>query len=1081
MKNYVFLLFVFVFSNARAQNIASLAGNWKFAADSLDVGEKEHWENKKFDGNIHLPGSTDEIGLGNHFPLFKSILGQRTPQDYPKDADFGMLTRIHKYIGVAWYQKEINISRTEANKTFFLNLERVMWRSKVFVDGKEIGKPIDFLSTPHLHALGSLAKGKHTLTVLIDNRLIFPIGALAHSYNPHMQTQWNGVVGKINLLSYSSVIIKNIRVFPSFKNKHVAVELDVESKLPQNSKIKVEYQLKEKQSGKLVAKESEVFEIGKKNIFKNEIKLKDVPQTWDEFSPFLYELITSVSYRGKSTEQKSVFGFRDLGVRCKKFIINGRKINYRNSHEGMFFGKTGYPAMDTQYWTKLFNVYKDHGFNAVRFHSACPPEAAFEAADSLGIYLQVEFFWMDGWMGYKDLIGEKNERLNNFVKNELTEAIDVYGNHPSMMLIAIGNELGGNFDIMGKWIAEAKKHDPRHLYAAGIAHNITKADEYVEYGGKGDILLHKGTDWNYSKNYTVANAHNYDKEFRRKNLPEFVHEAGQYVVHPLWSEKDNYTGVLKPLNFEYFKNLATSHGIDKQDAEFQKASGYINKIMYKAEIEATLRTPESAGYALLSMVDYPGQGEAFIGWVNPFYKNKNFITAKEFREYGTYTVPLLLFNKWVWEDGETFKGKIEVSNFGPKAIDDAKVNYAIKYKQEVIAKGVIETKQIVQGGLTQVGEFSTLLKSGDSGRELTVELNILGTDYKNEWKIWVFPKTDTIVTTKDIFITSNIKEAVGALKKGRKVLLAANKLGTQANTTYASFAPVFWSATWFAGQETAVSGAIVQNLNPALSLFPTENVLDWQWAEVCKNSRGFILNDLPKDYRPIIQPVNDYHFGNKLGSLFELNTKDGGKLLVCGYDIADTVTSIAAHQLKKSLISYMISEKFNPEREISESWLLKTFANLNVPMQKPKGYEAAIMYIKAGKNHEVLNTSAEWSKKIDGAFVGAGVDYKVDCSGVWAEEKGSYWYGKKMKIEITVETPNVMMLKVRFQDPNNRGRTGIIRCEDMPKVKLGKHVDGEWISFPVTKENCLDKKLVIDMVCTRGENLMISDLVLIKE
>ena len=266
--------------------------------------------------------------------------------------------------------------------------------------------------------------------------------------------------------------------------------------------------------------------------------------------------------------------------------------------------------------------------------------------------------------------------------------------------------------------------------------------------------------------------------------------------------------------------------------------------------------------------------------------------------------------------------------------------------------------------------------------------------------------------------------------------------------------------------------------HPALNLFPTDDVLDWQWADICENSRGFLLNDLPKDYKPIIQPVNDYHFGNKLGSIFELKTKSGGKLLICGYDISDSVNSVASHQLRKSLVSYINSEKFNPQQEISESWLLKNFVNLNMPMQKPKGFESAIMYIKAGKNYEDLNSSVDWSKKLDGVFLQDGIDYTVSCSGIWCDENGTYWFGKKMKIEIAVETPNIMTLKLRFQDPNNRGRTGVIRCEDMPEVKLGKHPEGEWISIPVTKENCLDKKLVIEIDCKSGENLMITDLVL---
>lgn len=172
----------------------------------------------------------------------------------------------------------------------------------------------------------------------------------------------------------------------------------------------------------------------------------------------------------------------------------------------MFFGKTGYPEMSLSYWMDIFSLYKKHGFNAVRFHSSCPPEAAFEAADRLGLYLQVEFFWMDGWMGYPDLIGENNDALNTYVVREMRHALQCYGNHPSMMLVAFGNELGGDFDWMGERIKTFKQEFPNQFFAAGIAHNVTVHDDFVEYGGKQKIWNYVGTDWDYSDSYSVANA-----------------------------------------------------------------------------------------------------------------------------------------------------------------------------------------------------------------------------------------------------------------------------------------------------------------------------------------------------------------------------------------------------------------------------------------------------------------------------------------------------------------------------------------------------------------------------------------------
>jgi len=393
-----FLMVFFLAQDLQAQRSISLAGQWKFEVDCLSVGELAHWETRSFSRSINLPGSTDEAGVGNHLPLFKSALGIKPPADYPANADFGMLTRKHKYLGVAWYQKEIMIPRNFEEKELSLNLERVMWRSRVWVDGQVSDSAIDYLSTPHSHKLGVLNPGKHIITVMIDNREIYPIGTLAHSYCPHMQTQWNGAVGKIELIAKPLAALDYVQVYPSFEHRKIIVELQFNNDEIILQKLDLVFEVKEKSSGKFVASHTDVVEIARGlSSCQKEITFKKQPLGWDEFKPNLYELVTTVSYKKTVQKQITLFGFRDLGVKDKHFTINGRKLEYRNSHEGMFFAQTGYPAMGKGYWLKLFRLYKSHGLNSVRFHSACPPEAAFAAADDLGLYLQVEFF-LDGRM-----------------------------------------------------------------------------------------------------------------------------------------------------------------------------------------------------------------------------------------------------------------------------------------------------------------------------------------------------------------------------------------------------------------------------------------------------------------------------------------------------------------------------------------------------------------------------------------------------------------------------------------------------------------------------------------------------------
>ena len=75
---------------------------------------------------------------------------------------------------------------------------------------------------------------------------------------------------------------------------------------------------------------------------------------------------------------------REFKVKDSRFEINGRPIFLRGTLECAIFPRTGYPSTSTKEWTRIFSTIKAHGLNHVRFHSWCPPEAAFIAADKVG-------------------------------------------------------------------------------------------------------------------------------------------------------------------------------------------------------------------------------------------------------------------------------------------------------------------------------------------------------------------------------------------------------------------------------------------------------------------------------------------------------------------------------------------------------------------------------------------------------------------------------------------------------------------------------------------------------------------------
>jgi len=1073
MKKLFLLLFCLTIINAilRAQNTIPLAGKWKFAIDSLDIGETEHWEKNILKGAIHLPGTMTTNGLG----------------ETTKGVDKGQLTPSFRYVGPAWYQRIVDIPAEWSGKQVFLFLERVLMRSTVWIDGIQTGNNIDFLGVPHRHVLGYLAPGKHTITVRVDNRNVLnaSLGA-GHHYYDGMQTIWNGLVGRLELIALPTVSLDLVRFFPSFKNGTVGIETNVINGTSASVNRPLSIVIREKSSQQIVANATFIVSVAiGKNSFKHELKLANPPLPWDEFQPNLYQVELTLGSGDEADSYNADIGFRDLGTTEYHLTINERPLFYRNNHDGCIFPQTGYPPTDVESWRRILSIYKKHGLNGIRFHSWTPPEAAYTAADELGIYIQSEHFWnrMDA-----------TPQMATFSRQEMRAGLDAYGNHPSNCYVLYGNELGGNLNLYADWLNEDRTYDPRHLYSVAAGRRVS-GDDFSEYGAKMNWQA-PYTDWDYSA---------YFEKSHLAHLPETTHELGQPVTHPNWKEIEKYTGVLKPRNYEKFREAARLVGVESQSSEFQKASGNINRINYKYDIEALLRTPQSAGYGLLDMHDYPGQGEALVGWLDAFYDEKGFLTAKEFSQYGSATVPLARMPKFVYTTGDTLFVKAELAHYGSLALSDAELCWTLRNEdKQVVASGKLPPVPVQVGTVMSLGEISFPLNFLSSrGVHMVLEFTITGTPYFNNWDIWVFPKPNRKTEPSDIVITADADSAVHALDSGRKVLLIANRLGTAETGTFACFKPPFWSTNYSFGQQSNVSGAVVRNQHPALALFPTSDVLDWQWQTLCAdaddydkvpsnswrdlpsitnpNGRGFVLDGFPATYLPIVQPVPDFQHPTKLGTIFELKTKNGGFLLVCGYDIAHQLdTRPVARQLRRSLLTYMASTRFAPDQMVENDWILSTFENTGKSAVMPVGYEKAYLYIKAGAKKTIGEGNFSWKSQWD-TFIrtNEGISYEISGATVYTDGGKTAWSGKKIRIQINVGEAIGGILKVRFDDWNHADRRGIVRSEDGQQQQINSCEDGNWLEFPLRREDSLDGIIILEADVTSGPNLLITDIAIV--
>ncbi len=923
MKKYLLILFSFLALTAcrQADNKQSLQGEWRFALDRDDRGLTEQWYTRSLTDTIHLPGSLQEQGYGDEVGIETPWTGQivdKSWYDSPLYEKFRQPGNIkvpfwlnpdRHYVGVAWYQKEIDIPASWSGSPVQLELERTHWETTLFLDGVEMGKH-ESLSTPYRYTFKELTPGKHTLTLRVDNRVNIEVGVNAHSVSDHTQSNWNGVIGTISLTAKPSLYIDDIQIYPNIADKTIKVAVSLDGTTTTNDATLL-LQVEKKDSG-VIGKPHKVT-VDPETGMTQEITLSmgEDALLWSEHSPNLYTLRAVVESNGKQEEQCRTFGLREFKANGTRFEVNGHPVFLRGTLECCIFPLTGYPATDCAYWTKIYNQCKAYGLNHVRFHSWCPPEAAFAVADSMGFYLQVE---CAGWAtvgdgGYSD----------QWFREESDRILKEYGNHPSFCLMAYGNEPGGANQVkyLSELIDHWKSKDLRRAYTSSGGWPYV---ENADYWNAPDPRIQ---GWGEGLRSIInAQSPRTDYDFAhiiRENMPTVSHEIGQWCVYPNLKEIDKYTGVLKAKNFEIFREtLKDHHMADLADA-FLYASGRLQTLCYKADIEAALRTPGFAGFQLLDLHDFPGQGTALVGVLDPFWEDKGYVTGEEYSTFCNNTVPLIRFPKMVWLNNETLNVPVEIAHFGEKPLQAAHINWQISDRAGTkLAQGSF-TKDLPVTNCIPAGKIEYALSGIGEPSQLIVSVEVKEANSKNQWNIWVYPAKQEAVKQLP-YITSTLdNQTMARLDKGENVLLLlapGSILPEKGGDIRVGFSSIFWNTAWTNKQPPHTLGILCDPAHPALAAFPTEGYSDYQWWDLVSNCNAMVLDDFPADYRPVVQLVDDWFTNRKLGILLE-GKIGNGKLMVCSADLQkDLDKRPAARQLRQSILQYMASGRFNPSASL---------------------------------------------------------------------------------------------------------------------------------------------------------------------
>ena len=881
------------------------------------------WDAVIGDGKMYrivLPGTLDENGVGS-----------------PQKPAASRLTRKHAFKGEARITKRIRFQPPKG-KRVFLEAERARCL-KLFVD-KTWVQPFypQTLVTPHCFEVTGLLSGESEVAILSDNSYPgLPKKSIEYSSTAtdETQTNWNGILGYFHFRVEEPVFVSNIYVYPVRKTeekKAGACEVS-EGKQDQTKRVcgapdvinvRVELSADREWSGKLyivsdALKEVAVQEVsvsaGQTDVVFKELALSENVQLWDEYEGNLYEL----SVQPEGLEAKTVtFGVREFSYNENgRITLNGRTIFLRSEANCAVFPEEGHPPMSVKEWLKVLRTYKSYGVNCVRFHSHCPPEAAFEAADQLGILLQPE---LSCWNPNDAFLSDEEF---SYYQTELKELLKHYANHPSFVMLTFGNELQTTqegHNRMRTMLETAHKIDKTRLIADGSNNHYgakgceEESDFYTaqNYLDKPLRGIFAGMEGYINKQYPNAKTNYNDVlcEIRKSyQKPVFNFEVGQFEVLPDFAQLGSFQGVTLPKNFEMVKERVEQNGLFKDWEQYVKATGELSRLCYREEIEAVFRTKGMSGISLLGLQDFPGQGTALVGMLDSHLMPKpySFAEPEQFGAFFAESLPLVLLDKYTYQNNETLKADILAANYGKSEIRGI-------LKCTLVGEGItlLEEKEEVccpAGELTKAGSIKFLLSEFTKAARLnlTVEIGHM----KNTYPIWVYPEISLKCPSGVYETTCFDEKAKEVLKQGGTVYLSPDSTKEALpKSVQAQFSTDFWSVGTFSGQEGAM-GQLIDCAHPVFAEFPTEFYTNWQWWPMAVQ-RAVIL---PKGYKAIVTEMDSYANLRPMAQLFECRCMDG-KLLFSSFGLQNILQYPECKALLYSIYKYLSSDKFSPAQEI---------------------------------------------------------------------------------------------------------------------------------------------------------------------
>lgn len=819
-----------------------------------------------------------------------------TLQPYPQ-AGYCPDTALPYPVGCFMYQRTVTLSEADICGNEALYVGGVQNTLTLWINGKYVGRHEGysvefFIDIP----AGLLQVGENRITLTVsNNRLAGYKGRPVSGLTSRAANECTGGIwGDVEIRSYPDGV----------RDVWVSVKEDLSAFTVKTV------------GGEDGSKTVEIFD-GKREVFHGEIPEGESElaisaldyERWSPDAPKLYTARVTTAHQTLTAR----FGIRRLAAVGTRLFLNGKPYFFKGTCEHCYHPVTVHPTRDKSYYKKVIRTLKQLGFNSIRFHTYVPMPEYMEAADELGMVLEVE-------------------TPNNTTYAEWLEIVNKCRHYTSVCAYSSGNEMVIDEDYI------------EHLRAvAGYVHTASdalfspmSAMRGIEYHSYGDCRIEPPFTHNPKRlkalsefcdlynpvslslaSYTSCEGTHEVLDARNViyKKPILSHEICIHGTYIDLSLKDRYRGtVMGDTEFmsSVEKHLADKGLLDRGPLYYQQSVKW-QKMLRKHCFETVRRCETFAGYDFLGDIDTHWHTFGYcVGMMNEFYELKAGETVENVLRYNSDAVLLCdLPRNPSYTAGEQVDLPILVSNYGDP-METVALTWRIKGDGKAIARGTCRFESIPAGEIASLCNVYFTIPEIEKPMKLTLTVMLSGgdVDLENKWEIYAFPKPEALPTQDEINVAGltvakemTVDELAARMKAGERVLLLGASPFRSEKTTF---------QIAVAGRTHGHLATVIAD-HPIMEDFPHDGYCAFRFRDML-NSRAAILDITSLPHDPIIDIATSYKNARREALLFEYQIGEG-KLLVCTLNMKEG--DIPAAWLYGRMLSYAMSDEFAPKNRLS--------------------------------------------------------------------------------------------------------------------------------------------------------------------